>query len=297
MLASPSPHQDLLENSSHSHETEKHHLHYRKPSELSLSAFPSQSVSCKDKPAKHSHGRGLRTGVADQPFPGWGRPGRKAPGQAKCGKSFEEVLSTGEASLLLQDWSHSQHKEDPGTQKRGWGNTGGREGRGQSAGFPGENLLLKVGTEGRKCPPGVTSLNESEGSSLPQPPPSVTTSRWETHAPKLSATPVPRCVMDIAMGRDHLKNNQAHQQNRAQHQGGLRRCETKHSPSIPRQLCAAGRLFLHSELFKESSQSNRGETGEFAEAAREWQMPLARVWEGEGCLLRKLKGRCNRRRL
>lgn len=25
-----------------------------------------------------------------------------------------------------------------------------------------------------------------------------------THTPKLSATPVPRWVMDIAMGRDHL---------------------------------------------------------------------------------------------
>lgn len=111
------------------------------------------------------------------------------------------------------------------------------------------------------------------------------------HKPKLSATPVPRCVMDIAMGRDHLENNQPRQHNRAQHQGGLQGRRTKHSPSIPRQLRAAGRVFLHSELFQESSQSKRGEKGEFAEAAWEWQMPLAWVWEGEGRLLRKLKGK------
>lgn len=106
-----------------------------------------------------------------------------------------------------------------------------------------------------------SQVSKSEGSSIPQPPPSVATSRWEMHAPKLSATPVPRCVMDIAMGRDHLQNNQPRQQNRAHYQGGLPGHGTKHSPSIPRQLRAAGRVFLHSELFKESSQSKRGDRG------------------------------------
>lgn len=112
------------------------------------------------------------------------------------------------------------------------------------------------------------------------------------HEPKLSATPVPRCVMDIAMGRDHLKNNQPRQQNRAQHHGRPRRPPGQSTARLFLDSSVLlGGLFLLSELFKESSQSKRGETGEFAEAAWEWQMPLARVWEGEGRLLRKLKGR------
>lgn len=63
-------------------------------------------------------------------------------------------------------------QEDPGTEKWGWGDIQGMEkGRGQSACFRGENPFLKLGTEERKRPPVVTSPNQSEGSSLPQPPP------------------------------------------------------------------------------------------------------------------------------
>lgn len=71
------------------------------PSSASLSVFPSHRVSCKGKPAKNSPRReGLRTGAADQLFPGWGRPRRKQPGQAAVLQRLRRLLRTGEHRCL-----------------------------------------------------------------------------------------------------------------------------------------------------------------------------------------------------
>lgn len=102
----------------------------------------------------------------------------------------------------------------------------------------------------------------------------------EVHKPKLRATPVPRCVMDMAMGSDHLQKKQFVSKM------GRRELQDEAQLRVPGQPCSAGWGFC-TQLSQESGLRERGETGECAEAAREWQ--TAQRWEGH--LLRKLQGR------
>lgn len=119
--------------------------------------------------------------------------------------------------------------------------------------------------EGSEHPPGVTS--QTEGGLFP---PAAPRQRRERHAPKLRATPVPRCVMDIAMGSDHLQEKRG-----CRRQGGARR-----GPGRCGRCCSRSY----------SRNPERAGGGECAEAAGEWQMPPARARRGAGGCQGSFKG-------
>lgn len=85
--------------------------------------------------------------------------------------------------------------------------------------FWGEMVFKSQGKAEDKAQGKLAKVKGSRGANVR---PKSRISRWGVDAPMLSATPVPRCVMDITMGRDHLQNKQRRQQNAGQRRGCTR---------------------------------------------------------------------------